>query len=372
MTASNRNAPSAQRESSLVHTQHITRPETPDRVRWIRQVEKATDAHRVLRAKHHWRRASELKAERLAAGRSTEEAEQGARWHRRRAYGQIDRFLAVLDCGVTKFWLVCEACGRAKEKARQCRITLVCVSCRGYIGQEKRSRFKRARERALARANAFGLLESGRHGVRWSEKLLTLTMPHLTEHGPAERIRIMFRAVALFRKALKRWLEPSVHSDLVAWFRTFEWTPGADGRGHPHFHWWLLCPYLDRAVILEAWAQALRTAGVRCATKDTVIVFIQQVHDGEGAAYEVIKYLTKDILPDRQFVSPEVFGEVYAALDTRRITQSSKRFFKNIDDHAVCECGASDCFKRTNTPPESKSAGAVQAEVTSGDEQERR
>jgi hypothetical protein len=294
----------------------------------------------------------EIKSERLAAGRATQEAEDGARWHRRRAYGQIDRFLAVRDCGVAKFWLLCEACGRSKEKARQCRITLVCLSCRAIVGREKRSRFRRARERALSRANLFRLLQRGRHGARWSEKLLTLTMPHLREHSATARIEILLRAVALFRKALKRWLQPATHSSAVAWFRTFEWTPGKDGRGHPHFHWWMLCPYLDREVVLEAWAQALRTAGVQRATKDNVIVYIQEVHDGEGAAKEVIKYLTKDVLPDRQLVDPIVFGEVYAALDGRRTTQG---FFKNIDDLATCECGATGCFKRTNTPPDGKS-----------------
>jgi len=340
---------------SRLDTEHITRPEAPDRRSWLLKVEKVTESHRVEKAKKHWRRAGELKAERLLAGLPYEEAVQGARWHQRRAYGQIERFSVVLDCGVESLWLVCEACGRCKEKASRCRAALLCVSCRAVIGREKRSRFKPARERALSRADTFGMFRPLRRGGRWSEKLLTLTIPHLPEHGPRTRIELLFRALPLFRKALKKWLHPKDHSYLVAWFRTFEWTPATDGQGHPHFHWWLLCPYLERPVVCAAWAQGLRTAGFSRATAENVVVDVREVQDDEGAAHEVIKYLTKDILPNRQFVDPEVFGEVYAALDGRRTTQPSRGFFTGIDQRAVCECGASGAFKHTTTRPEPKS-----------------
>jgi hypothetical protein len=246
---------------SLLDRERITRPDVPDRRTWLGEVERVTDEHRTNRARKHWRRAVQIKAERLAAGRSYEEAIEGARWHQRRAYGQVNRFVGVLDCGTEKFWLVCEACSRVKERSRECRVALLCVSCRAAIGEAKRSRFRLARRRALSRVKDLYLHRLGRHGGRWSEKLLTLTLPHLAVHTARQRIEFAFRALFLFRKAFKKWLRSCPHSGLVAWFRTFEWTPGSDGRGHPHFHFWLLSPYLDVAFLRQAWAQALHTAG---------------------------------------------------------------------------------------------------------------
>src|SRR5688572_14275724 len=62
----------AQAEGVLEHsrltsldTPRITRPDVPERVKWLGDVERTTDAHRVARAQRHERRAVELKAERL-------------------------------------------------------------------------------------------------------------------------------------------------------------------------------------------------------------------------------------------------------------------------------------------------------------------
>jgi hypothetical protein len=92
------------------------------------------------------------------------------------------------------------------------------------------------------------------------------------------------------------------------------------------------------------------------------VLDLREVRDGIGVANEVIKYLTKDILPDRQLVDPAVFGVVYEALDGRRTTQPSSGFFRGISTKAVCECGASGAFKRTTTRPEPKPASVAGAE----------
>jgi hypothetical protein len=113
---------------SLLDTRRITRPGRALRSEWLSALERETDAHRTTRAQKHWRRAAQLKAARLEAGRPYDEAVEGARWHQRRAHGQINRFLAVADCGVEKFWLICLACDRAKERTRSCRVALLCVS----------------------------------------------------------------------------------------------------------------------------------------------------------------------------------------------------------------------------------------------------
>jgi hypothetical protein len=212
----------------------------------------------------------------------------------------------------------------------------------------------------VARVEARGLHRLGHR--RWSEKLMTLTLPHLAEHTVRQRIEFAFRSLLLFRKALKKWLQSFQNSELVAWFRTFEWTPGTDRHGHPHFHFWLICPYLDPLVLRRAWAQALCTAGFPRQTVENVVLDLREVRDGIGVANEVIKYLTKDILPDRQLVDPVVFGIVYEALDGRRTTQASSGFFRGISDKAMCECGASGAFKRTTTRPEPKPGSVAGAE----------
>jgi len=274
----------------------------------------STEPHRIGKARKHWRRAAEIKRERLEPGESPARAADGARWHQRRSYGQINRFTHVEDCGTQSYWIVCEACSRTKEKMRDRR--------------------------------------------RWSEKLLTLTVPHRREHGSRQRIEIAFRALFLFQKALKKWLRSHDDYELVAWFRTFEWTPGDDGHGHPHFHFWILCPYLDRKFMLRAWAQALRTSGMAGQSAETLILDVRPVDDPHGAAREIIKYLTKDILPGHQLVDPQVFSTVYESLDERRTTQASAGFFRDMDRRASCPCGAVGAFRRCKTAPE----GARRAE----------
>jgi hypothetical protein len=94
------------------------------------------------------------------------------------------------------------------------------------------------------------------------------------------------------------------------------------------------------------------TKAGQAQTVETVITHIQIVDDGEGAAREVIKYLTKDVLPNQQLVDPRVFGHVYQVLDGKRTTQASSRFFTGVDARAECECGATGAFRRTSTCPE--------------------
>jgi hypothetical protein len=282
---------------------------------------------------------------------------EGARWHQRRSHGQINRFTHVEDCGTENYWIVCDACSRTKERMRDCRVALLCLRCRGVIAAEKRARFIEARDRAVSRAKTAGLLCT-HDRRRWSEKLLTLTVPHRPEHGTRQRIEIAFRALFLFQKALKKWLRSREEYDLVAWFRTFEWTPGADGHGHPHFHFWILCPFLDRELLLRAWAQALRTSGITGQSPETVVLDVREVRDPHGAAHEIIKYLTKDILPGHRLVDPQVFSAVYEALDERRTTQASASFFRDMDRRASCACGAVGAFRRCKTAPE----GARRAE----------
>lgn len=138
----------------------------------------------------------------------------------------------------------------------------------------------------------------------------------------------------------------------VLWERSFEWSVG-DGEGHPHWHVWIFCPYLEQKVIAELWREAMIDAGVsedsmprtdKCPTG--VIVDIRKVLPGEKGAAELIKYMTKDLLPDGERLSPETMARLYMSLDGRRRTQSSKGFFGVLAKGAKCpQCGQRDAME---------------------------
>lgn len=350
----------AERPLSNLDTPGITRGDPRDRMSWLRDVEGRTEKHRIGKAQQLWRRAREVFEEVLADGGTREQAVAARRYYLGRSLGQIRRFEQVLSCGTEKVWVVCLECRRAKEQERRCRTQRLCLRCRLDEGAMRRAQFERARQRARRRVADRGWLVGSRQG-RWSEKLVTPTLPQQATDSVAGRVSILFRAGALFASSLRRWVrrKGSLRS-LIAWLRVFEWVPGKyDGLGHPHFHIWILSPYLDQDMLTHWWRCALRTAGVPADIANTAHIDVCEATTHDGAARELIKYLTKDILPSGELVSPKIFAEVYMALDGRRVSQASAGFFKGIDRSAECSCGAIGCFRRTLRPPEVGPDGKV-------------
>jgi hypothetical protein len=123
-------------------------------------------------------------------------------------------------------------------------------------------------------------------------------------------------------------------ADFVTYLRVLEWTPGTDGVGHPHFHLWMVSPFLRKRAVQVAWSRAWsRAAGVRrLCMVDVRRVEGDTMRDGDGAtssvAAELCKYLTKDWIDGSagERVSPSVFAQVWCALDGRRLRQSSAGF----------------------------------------------
>lgn len=232
--------------------------------------------------------------------------------------------------------MICVDCGKAHERRVGCRVRLLCVPCRLAMSGEKRAAFRRARSAAVAEVLRRGLLTCSNF-KRWSEKFLTLKAPHFRDQSIAERIRIVLNAWALFLKKLNRYFaERDARS--AAFFRVFEWTPGDDDRGHPHLHVWLLCPYLDRNKLQRWWGEALASL-TGDATSLRAVIHIEEV-SGHDVDQELIKYLTKDITSDGAKLAPELYAQVYEALDERRSTQASKGFMARADEtKPVCECG---------------------------------
>lgn len=188
----------------------------------------------------------------------------------------------------------------------------------------------------MREAYARGRFDPRRRGGRWSEKFLTLTLPHLAHHSVGERIRIVCESWKRFLRSLNRfWRKQDTRT--AEWFRVLEWTPGDDERGHPHFHLWVLSPFLPREELERWWRQAIvATAGVSI---ERVVIDIREVHY-DGAEHELIKYLTKDLSANGEKLAPELYAAVYRALDGRRNTQASDGFMAKAK-HAErsCECG---------------------------------
>lgn len=350
-------------------------------------------------------------------------------WHRARAKGIREVMERAKRCGEDAVLGVrCASCGDERcNMPLVCSVRFVCVRCRGKIARLRRQAFDAAVAELMPAAAAAGMLRKGAPGGAWSQKLLTLTVPHASP-DPAERVELLFRALerfgaklrdyvfervtgvtrsrwyksrsckhthrkkqrdscstrsgspapapALQRRAIGRirsWVkgEPERLLELqrepwrwLEYVRVVEWTPGADGLGHPHAHVWLFSPYLDRDWLLEAWGECLRAAGVRFDGDPVVDVRRvrrakskdYKVPDGRGGwadvSRELFKYLTKDIAVTDDsggrpvLVDPAVFSEAWRALSAHRLAQTSRNFGRWVLEvvHSCEGCGCLEWF----------------------------
>jgi len=212
------------------------------------------------------------------------------------------------------------------------------VYCRGLIAAEKRSRFLQARVHWLEELNRAGLIGERAGGKRYSEKMLTLTVPHRSTDSVMRRIeRVVAVRTQFLRKMNKYFRECRIQR--AHYYRVFEWTLGeTDDIGNPHLHVWLLCPFLDRDHLTLMLRDALDAVG--CGV-DHPVLDIRAVKDGQGGAYELIKYLTKDITASGEKVPPNVYAQVMEAVEARRLTQPSAGFLGLVTTRAgACECGS--------------------------------
>jgi len=319
---------------------------------WLREMGERTAAHRAAKAARLMQRASRrLWAARLA-GYSDIYAKTSGQWYRARANGQAERIQRVLECGAETLEIVCSGCGKKHERRSGCRVHLLCVPCRGVVTAKKRVVFLRARDMTIAAAKSRGLLKGF---GRWSEKFLTLTTPHFPGQSIPERIERVLQAWRRFLRRLnKHWREHTVKS--AEFFRVLEWTIGRDLLGHPHLHVWLFCPYLERDELQTWWGQALADV----TGEPTALRAIIDIREATGGfERELIKYLTKDIMADGSKVPPELYAEVYKALDGHRNTQASKGFMgKGKQGAHKCECGSDlpKQVRRVKAPAEQKDA----------------
>ncbi len=322
-----------------------------DRKEWLRQVGEATAPYRESRALAHDRRAAALR--RLRRVDPARVPETTPRWHEARAAGQRHRIARVEGCHQTAILVrSCQGCGTESHRMLSCGAGLLCASCRTRTNQRLRSRFTRSRGVALREAQRRGLLVGF---SRWTEKLITLTVPH-QEHGlpmpPQRRVALLRDAWTRLLRALNRGPFSACPRTGVkpSWYRVTEWTPGSDRFGHPHIHLWSICPWIDRTWLVSAWRDALAAAGYAWSDGAQPVVDVRAARPRNGRsddsiALELIKYMTKD-LDSGGLVDPVLYALVYALFDGSRRTQGSSGFVARGEAERVvvpCSCGHVGC-----------------------------
>jgi hypothetical protein len=218
---------------------------------------------------------------------------------------------------------------------------------------------------------------------------MTLTVPHVvaaTDRATVRlRVELGFAAWRLFTIALrKHWLERAAGAYTAGgmkkrealararaerarsperFYRFFEWTPGHDRLGHPHFHVWMLCGWVDHGWIARTWGACLRRAGARF--EGDPIVDVRQIRtragewmrelvklrdavklsrleiEGRGGE-DLVEYADGWTIVDASNggrVEGEILGALYEALESRRVSQASVGLLEGRELAACAVCG---------------------------------
>lgn len=335
------------------------------------------------------------------------------KWHEGRERGQRYRFDKVRTCGVRMMIAACGHCGEDRKPVPEgCGVRRVCKRCDTVGAVQRRARFGRARGRCFVDGHRYGLTRHKRKGGRYTEKMLTLTVPHVALETAGGLVReqardeVHGRILALWlawprflRKVNRHFRER--YEDFVTYHRAFEWTPAVDGQGHPHFHVYLWSPWIDVALLRAWWAEALRAVGWpvkrddegadvvridlrmlrqfdlravrelmkggrrsaltlsrvetigRCSTPDGLKRF-------GGPGLDAFSYAEGWTLSEIEgFCSDAVRARLYCALESRRLTQASRGFYLD-DAPPICTlCGASEFRVRFQAIEEGEHASDV-------------
>jgi hypothetical protein len=286
-------------------------------------------------------------------------------WHTQRAKAERERWDRLRECGTKQIQVACAACGECEREPRieHCDHWRLCGPCRKRRMLRCQAKFMRGRSALLARRKRD--TSKWAKGGRWSEKLITLTVPHsgdvrrdvhaLKRAWPRFKRRL---AAYLKRRGCQRWRE-------IPYWRATEITHSDDG--HAHYHVWVLAPYIPRVLLGHWWALSLddewRAACVtitasearayspgdaaeitRNAKHGMIYTSIVDVRAADSkAAGELIKYMVKDAEWNegaRTPIAPETFAKIYAATTGLRARTTSIHWWVERNEVQPCECGS--------------------------------
>lgn len=312
-----------------------------------------------------------------------------ATWHDRRARGQLYAEERVEQCRRgDSFVMACPGCGsvddRTEERPYRCTSWRYCVSCRGARCAEVRGDFEQAQEhwRHVFRREMVGR-------GRWSEKFLTLTVPH--SGSAANDVAVLHAAWRIFSRRLREWfckhdararrkIAPGVSQLPVPYLRVMEIT--RSDHGHAHAHAWFLGPFVPHFIVRILWGRALAQvatvgtgdAGFPVRLVDEVIadceaaatsdfrrdavaaqvkhvakhargkrmryvpwpvVDIRAADSGSGS--ELVKYLLKDLGPSGEPMDPLEYANLVEATEGRRTFCASRGLWVRLPAR-VCGC----------------------------------
>ncbi len=214
---------------------------------------------------------------------------RSAHWYEGRAGAQLPRFDTIRNCGEGGLVVQCRPCNAALSDTPipcRCGVVRVCKACADYKAKKREQRLAMGRAYAVVIASDLGLFLPGRQeglGV-WSEKMLTLSAPHVglediepgseiakacEPFGLDTTINVRLAAIRLawprFMRSVRRFVQKREGKQIAKamhHYRFLEWTEGKDGHGHPHFHVYWLSPWIDWQRIREWWAIALEQVGL--------------------------------------------------------------------------------------------------------------
>jgi len=221
-----------------------------------------------------------------------------ARWYAGRAAAQPVRFDSIRACGSRVIKVACRV-DAEPLCAMPCRCGIVrrCDACAEHVARKRQRRISGARVAVIARGHRSGLFFPRRAGGAFTEKMLTLTVPHFEladasgkllaacsgfglETTVNARISALRLAWPKFMRRVRRWFttrrtDPAYRfasakdADALKVYRLLEWTRGHDGQGHPHFHVYVFAPWLPVALLRRWWAASLVEIGAPLPTSCT-------------------------------------------------------------------------------------------------------
>lgn len=189
-----------------------------------------------------------------------------ARWNMGRAKGQQTRFDDLDACSTTEATVLCISCSREPITFKVgCGIRRLCKACADRATDKRKVRIGTSRGSWILESGMRGHRNPWRKGGAYSEKMVTLTVPHIGENlddAVVGRVVLLFEAWKVFSKRLSAWvrqLRKKNKTEIIHWYRAFEWTEGDDYPkwGHPHFHLYLWSPYFPREVFASWWCEAI-------------------------------------------------------------------------------------------------------------------